>query len=365
MPFTPLRHDSLSLDERSWRAAAGRARSICETNGFEFRLSTSWPEFTASQTLARGGYSLHALLQRMAAGGCITDAGLTEPARLAVDEWLAGNRAEVESEKPRDFAFPFGFLDDENRRRFFFRQYELARQRTDAPFAGARVPAARAAIDSVGELVRRKRRLAPVHVGARIPREAAGMGAPWIDAWLVREFLARHPAQADNVLSVSEAFAARTDVIGEDLRWYGETGAAVIAWDPESFRRSMVPGDEPLRAAPSESHAAEIREIEVRVRIPAESFRDPARRLAEFLRDAHAPVTITGPAGACSFTVPEKSRKKRLLLAGTCQADGSERVLDLRIGTRPFLQEWLQSFGRPETARLAFVEIRSLASARG
>ena len=364
MPFTPLRHDSLSVDERPWRAAAARARSICETNGFEFRLSAGWPEFIASQALARGGYTLHALLERMAAAGSITDAGLSEPARLAVQQWLAANRAEVESERPEGHAFPFGFLDDESRRRFFFRQYQRAQARSEAPLAAARGEVTRAAIDSVGELVRRERRLAPLLVSARVPPEAAGMGSPWIDAWLLRAYLERHPGQADNVLSVTETFAARTGVIGEELRWWGRTIAAVIAWEPKSFLESLAPGDEPLCPPPPESGAGEIRELEVRVRLPADLFRDPARRLAEFLRDAHAPVTITGPATGCAFAVPEKSRKKRRVLAGTCRAEGRDHVLDLRIGTRAFLQEWLQSFGQPETARLAFVEIRSLGPAR-
>jgi radical SAM superfamily enzyme YgiQ (UPF0313 family) len=364
MPFTPLRHDPLSTDERRWRAAAGRAKSIVETNGFEFRLSSSWPEFLASQALARGGYTLHALLQRLAAAGSITDNGLSQPALLAVEEWLAANRAELESEKPENHAFPFGFLDDENSRRFFFRQYRRAQERTEAPFA-ARVEVPPAAIQSVGELVRRKRRLAPVLVRAQVPTEAAGMGSPWIDAWLLRAYLERHPGEVDNVLSVAESFGARSGVIGEELRWCGKTTAAVIAWDEKAFLESLAPGDEPLGPPDPQSGAAEIRELEIRVRLPADLFPDPARRLAEFLRDAHAPVTITGPAAGCAFAVPEKSRKKHLVFAGACRREGPDHVLDLRIGTRPFLQEWLQSFGQPESARLALVQLRSLGPARG
>jgi len=282
-----------------------------------------------------------------------------------VQEWLAANRAELESERPQDYAFPFGFLDDDGRRRFFFRQYQRARERTDAPFATAREEVPRAAIDSVGELVRRKRRLAPLPVGAQVPPEVAGMGSPWIDAWLLRAFLERHPGQVDNVLSVTETLAARGGVIGEELRWWGQTTAAVIAWDPESFLESLAPGDEPLLPPEPHGGAEDIREVEVRVRLPADPFREPAQRLAEFLRDVHAPVTITGPAAGCAFTVPEKSRKKRMVLAGTCRAEGADHALELRIGTHPFLQEWLQSFGQPEAARLALVEIRSLAPPRG
>jgi hypothetical protein len=360
MPFTPLRHDAFTLDERPWRAAAGRAKSISETNGFEFRLAASWADFTASQALARGGYSLHGLLEQMAAAGSITDTGLSEPARTAVDEWLAANRAEVEAERPQDFPFPFGFLEDEDRRRFFFRQYERAKQGTEARFSAARAEVPRAAIDSVSELVHRKRRLAPVLVSARVPPDAAGMGPEWTDAWLLRAFLERHPEQADNVLSVTEAFAARTGVIGEELRWHGRTAAAVIAWNAESFLESLAFGDEHSGLFRTRNDAPELREVEVRLRLPVALFPAPSQRLAEFLRDAHAPVTINGPAGECSFVAAEKALKKRMVLSGTCRAGGGEHVLDLWIGTRPFLQDWLQSFGEPERARTALVEIRSL-----
>ncbi len=119
------------------------------------------------------------------------------------------------------------------------------------------------------------------------------MGREWIDAWLLRDLLARHPAQADNVLSVTESIAARGDLVGEELPWWGRTAAAVIAWDAERFL-----ADVPLEDRGS---TADVDGLEVRVVLPAAEFPDPAGRLASFLRDAHAPVTVTGPAGACGF----------------------------------------------------------------
>lgn len=41
MPFTPLRYDPPVLSEATWRPLAGKAKSICETNGFEFRSFSS------------------------------------------------------------------------------------------------------------------------------------------------------------------------------------------------------------------------------------------------------------------------------------------------------------------------------------
>ncbi|HTO23849.1 MAG TPA: radical SAM protein [Spirochaetia bacterium] len=366
MPFTPLRHDTVELDERPWRAVSGRLKSTCETHGFEFRLASSWPEFAASQALSRGGLSLHSLVEELADCGPITDDGLSDAARASVERWLADHRGELEPERPQGFPFPFGFLDDDDRRRFFHRQYERAKEGVEARFAAERAAVPRQAIQEVGALVQRKRRLAPLLVAARVPTEAAGLGREWTDAWLLRELLARHPEQADNVLSVGEQLVSGSSVVGEELAWYGQTAAAVIAWDTERFLRGLAADDEPLRPF---ARAAEVTEMQVRVHLPAEAFRNPASKLASFLRDAHAPVTIMGPAADCTFEVGEKSRKKRLLLEGSCRAAGGGHVLDLSVGMRPFLLDWLRSFGETAggvaAARLARVEIRSLGPAAG
>ena len=86
MPFTPLRHDPAVLDEHACRVLSGQVKSACETNGFEFRLSSSWPEYAATQALAAGGYSLHVLLQKMSEAGSIIR---HRPSRAGV----AGGRA--------------------------------------------------------------------------------------------------------------------------------------------------------------------------------------------------------------------------------------------------------------------------------
>jgi radical SAM superfamily enzyme YgiQ (UPF0313 family) len=348
MPFTPLRHDALSLEERPWRAIAGRAKSISETNGFEFRLSAAWPEFAASQSLARGGYRAHELLERLAAAGSITDAGLTDSARRALEEWLAANRPEVEAGRPRGFGFPFGFLDDENSRDRLHRQYEKARAGVDAPSLRARAPVAREAIDTMRDILDRKRRLKAVHVAAELPPETAGMGAPWIDAFLLRAFLERHPGQVDNVLSMTEALVSPAGLLGDDLAWHGKTVAAVIAWNPV----------EVLALEPSTTETAAV--LEVQVRLPVDMPVNPAQRLAEFLRDAHAPVTLVNAGDGVTLRVPEKSRGKRMVLSGSARQTGEGWVLELSIGTRPFLAEWLRSLGGPEVLRGTVVEIRSL-----
>jgi hypothetical protein len=88
-------------------------------------------------------------------------------------------------------------------------------------------------------------------------------------------------------------------------------------------------------------------------------FPDPAQRLADYLRDAHAPVTLSRSGDTATFIASEKSLKKRMLLAGTCRVTDAGALLDLTIGSRPFLRGWLESFGESRRARRALVEILS------
>ena len=131
MPFTPLRHDPPLLEEEAWRQGIGRVKSICETNGFEFRLALRWSEYAATQALALGGHSLHGLLTKCADAGCVAGSGLPEQADIAVGQWIASHTGELSGEKPLGHPFPFPFLDDEETRSFLHRQYIDARAGKD------------------------------------------------------------------------------------------------------------------------------------------------------------------------------------------------------------------------------------------
>jgi hypothetical protein len=317
------------------------------------------PEYAATQVLARGGSSLHGLVQQLSAAGSVTNAGLNDEARRALEQWLGAHGEAISHEQPPDTVFPFGFLDDENSRRFLHGQYEKAKEGLDSGYEDPRrMPRAevpRATVTALDELLTRKHRLKPVHVTARIPPEAAGMGAEWIDAWLLRALLERHPDQADNVLSVTEAFAADSGVIADGVPWFGQTVAGVIAWDPGGLPAGGE--SEPVGARVPGFDITVPRTVQVRIELPAGVFPNPAGRLAEFLRDAHAPVTLTRRGDTESFVVPGKSAKKKLLLAGTCRSADAGAVLELSVGTRPFLGQWLASFGDPDAVRDAVVEI--------
>ncbi len=384
MPFTPLRHDAPILDERAWRMPAGRAKSICETHGFEFRLAMNWPEYAATQALALGGHSLHPLLVRLAESGSVTDRGLGPEARESLQQWMDACGDSLAGEKPREHAFAFPFLNDEATRSFLHRQYEEAKAGHDHGYCRHGIDAAERCADCTGctrsprrtrrqdeglvkrahalaQLMERKHGLKPVHVSARIPREAAGMGPRWIDAWLMRALLARCPDQVDNILSITEAVVDSTGVIGPDVPWFGLTTVSVTAWDTAGLAGAFARTGGVLGAPGGVHGPAAIRSLRIRVELPSELFANPAQRLAEFLRDAHAPVTLSRAEGGWAFAVPEKSLRKRMLLEGRCGSDEKGAVLELSIGTKPFLEAWLDSFGQPGASRRARAEILSMA----
>ncbi len=261
MPFTPLRHDPPVLQERAWQGISGRVKSVCETNGFEFRLSSSWPEYAATQALASGGHALFSLLEKMSEAGCVTDAGLADQARQAVERWIHANGETISAEKPLDSPFPFGFLDDERSRRFLYGQYERAKHGRDGGYArklsgrdaaqdGGLIGQARA----LDELMHKKRRLRPVYVQALLPREAAGMGAPWIDAWLLRQFLAGHPDGGGQRPLGQRDFRGRdgngrgrSPMVRKDRRCRHRLGHIATRLRPGRCRRASRPDPEGFR----------------------------------------------------------------------------------------------------------------------
>jgi hypothetical protein len=384
MPGTPLRHDPPLLEEAAWRQAIGRVKSTCESNGFEFRLALRWAEYAATQALALGGHSLHRLVTRLAEAGSIAGAGLPGSAAGALGEWLTAHAGELAGEKPLGHPFPFPFLDDEDTRGFLHAKYIEAREGRDTGYcrrasddfegcadcpgctqvprraeggapASLREPARR-----LGELMRKKHRLKPLYAMARIPREAAAMGARWREAWLMRRLLETFPDQMDNVLAVAETLIEGSGVLGQETPWFGQTVVALTAWDTGSLDRLMA-GTGGLFGPPAPAHLPGVfRTLRVTLDLPGDGFPDAPGSLATFLKDRYAPATLTGSGGTWRFSIPEKSVKKRMLLSGifTTTAEGTRA--ELLIGPKLMLGEWLQSFGERGIPRRALAEITAV-----
>jgi hypothetical protein len=378
MPFTPLRHDPPLFEETEWRPLIGRAKSICETNGFEFRLAMSWTQYRATQALALGGHSLHSLLLELAGEGCIDEKGLPGSGPARVDQWLAAHGGAIEKEKPPGYPFPFPFLDDEGVRGALHRQYENAKAGIDQGYCrlgeegtdacadcpgctrGARrspyVPVAAAAVQELGPLMARKRRLVPVAVTARIPREAAGFGKEWREAWMMRALLQERPDQIENVLAVKEILPEAAGVLGADVPWFGETVVALTAWDADALR-SLLPLGNAFGPVRDGAEPEVFRSMRLTLTLPRRWFSDAPSRLAAFLRDAHAPVTISRSGDALKLEAHEKALKRKMLLAGRCEETREDYRLDLVIGPKMDLGGWLRSFDEPGAERRALAEI--------
>jgi hypothetical protein len=378
MPFTPLRHDPLVLDETVWRQLSGKAKSICETNGFEFRLAMAWPEYAATQLLAAGGHEMHGLLQSLARQGAVTER-LAHGAAAEVNQALSAFGAA--REKPLGHPFAFAFLDDAETRQFLHQQYMEAKAGRDSGYcrrgsSGAadcaqcpgctRVPPRSAGGDVklanatgvLRSLMERKHKLKPLFVVARLPRQAAGLGAKWAEAWLMRKLFEEQPAQTDNVVALQEVLLDGANLLGDEVPWFGTTIAAVTAWDAKALEESLgKPGSSFAGPAPGFAPGL-FHDIQVRVSLPRDLFPDAPARLAAFMKDSHAPVTLTRKGTAVTLVVGEKSLRKRSLLAATFQEATDTCRCELSIGPKAFLGDWLSSFGGGrETARRAMVEI--------
>ena len=384
MPFTPLRHDPPVLTEGQWRQGVGRAKSICETNGFEFRLAMRWRDYAAAQVLALGGHTLHSLLTRCADEGCVAEHGLPADAGRAVADWISLNADTHAGEKPRGFAFPFPFLDDEETKSFLHMQYTDAKAGRDTGYCrkGAegpsecgecpgctRIPrrtsgAGKALGPQVRELstlMDRKHHLRPLYVTARLPRAAAGLGNRWAEAWLMRMLLSMHPDQLENVLAIREALLESSGVLGAETAWFGQTVVAVTAWDTNALAELCARAPGPFDSVVPAHEPGTFHAMRVRLELPSALFADAPESLAAFLRDSHAPVTLSRSEGAVRLNAHDKSLKKKMLLEGTCVGTADGFLFDLLIGPKMTLGKWLESFGKRGMPRRALAEITSIS----
>jgi radical SAM superfamily enzyme YgiQ (UPF0313 family) len=367
MPFTPLRHDPPVLSKLLWRPLLGRAKSICETNGLEFRLSHQWPEYAATQALALGDPSPAELLVRLSERGCVSGEGLPRDAVRDVEQWIEEHREWLLAEKPQDYGFAFSFLDTENSRKALFRQYVGAKAGKDAGYSGDqnRSGVSAESVRELAAITQAKHKLSPVHREAAFPREAAGLGTEWKESWLMRRFLALCPGQIDNVLSFRETLLEPSGLFGPDSAWFGKSVVAVTAWDLASFAQAArsVPelfGDEMPAFVPG----TWVR-LQMSLSLPARYFPDPAGRLAAFLKDCHAPVTIRRDGDSFELIVPEKSARKKSVLAGKGAQTADGTRMELVIGTRLPVDVFLSSFGsaageKGSARRSALVEVLSV-----
>jgi hypothetical protein len=206
------------------------------------------------------------------------------------------------------------------------------------------------AISGLTALMHAKRRLKPVFVKRALPRESAGLGPEWRDAWLMRALFAARPDQLGNVLSMRESLIGPW-AAGLDTPWFGQSVVGVSAWDTESALGGSL-GDSLGDFSPGV-----FRSLDVRLTLPGAFFPQPGARLASFLNAEHIPITLLRAEGGGEYTIGEKALRKKALLAGRFTDDGREAVLELRVGPRFPLAAFLGSFPGPGVSRRALLEV--------
>jgi radical SAM superfamily enzyme YgiQ (UPF0313 family) len=405
MPFTPLRYDRLFLEEDDWRQIVGPVKATCETNGFEFRLATSWEAYATSQVLALGGTWLHRPVLALAEAGHCYDLTLSPGYWPALRRWMEEHGHWTPAflgEKGPDAAFPLGFVAPRVDADVLYRQYRRAQQGVDRgyclgevgrlvdPIREARclgcgactTPEQRRAItehamqhpglgylSELEALMRRKWRRKPLYARLWLPPEAVADDPAWTNAWVMQALFEAYPELVDALLRVQERVFTVGDAPERFANLHGESVFALTAWEPAAL--AVLARDE----APAAPHHAplvrgvqfrgwveafepgQVRQAELHLTLPTAHFPDAGDRLRRFLQDAYVPVNVRRAGAGYRFDLSKKARKKRVLLGGEYHQDARTFEARLRVSLKFDLLGYLQGFGAPGRWREASVEV--------
>ncbi|MGC9466981.1 MAG: radical SAM protein [Anaerolineae bacterium] len=401
MPFTPLRHDRLFLDEEAWRPILGSVKSSCETNGFEFRMATTWDEYAASQVLSLGGTWLHKPVTELAEAGHVYDLHLTPRYWEALRDWMVENGQWHEGflgEKPRDWPFALDFVDMDVSTDFLYRQYLQAIQGVDQGYCLGEVgspagvgepgiclgcgacttPAERSAIiqhtmrhpgfgyqDELEATMRRKWREQPVYARVWLPRTVARAEPAWLNAFVMRSILETHPGLVDNLLSVQESLFATKANTSRYTGLFGATVVGVRAWDISAVRRCLsvgdvLPGGLRFLGFLDEFEPGGFTRMHLHLTLPLAHFPDAGRQLRRYLQAQYVPVNLRGTARGYAFDIPEKALKKRVLFAGHYEEVEGQLEAGLVVSPKFDLVGYLKSFPDPRRYREGLAEVQEL-----
>jgi hypothetical protein len=401
MPFTPLRHDRLFLEEEAWREITGAVKSSCETNGFEFRLATPWDEYAVSQVLAMGGTWLHEPLIALAEAGHLYDLNLTPGYWTALRGWMEERgwwRPAFLGEKGPDYPFALDFVGLNVAPDLFYEQYEQARAGVDPGYCLGEVgspagvgepgrclgcgactlPEERAAIvehrmrhpgagylKELERTMRTKWRQQPIYARFRLPRLVAGAEPAWINAFLMRTLMRAHPELVDNLLSAQESLFTTKDNVARYAGLHGETVVALKVWDPPALGRALASHQDLGHGTLFEGFLDDFepglfQRASLHVILPAAHFPDAGRRLRRYLQDQYVPVNLRGMERGYRFDIPAKARKKRVLFEGAFHEAAGVFHADLVVSPKFDLVDYLRSFPGPDRAREARVEVCNL-----
>jgi len=132
----------------------------------------------------------------------------------------------------------------------------------------------------------------------------------------------------------------------------------VSAWDTESALGGALGGS--LGGALGGFSPGAFHSLDVRLTLPGAFFPQAGAHLADFLNREHVPITLRRAQEGGEYTVGEKALRKKALLAGRFTDSGREAVLELRVGPKFPLAEYLASFHGPGVSRRALLEVVSI-----
>jgi hypothetical protein len=397
MPFTPLRYDRLVLDEDAWRRPIGRAKSACETNGFEFRLAFDWPAYCVTQVLAMGGYWLVDPIVALARKGHCFDTTLPPEYWDELRGWMerAGHWNDAFlGEKGPDYAFALEFVASNVPSGFLYRQYLEAKAGQDSGYClgnreqpgrclgcGAcpdeaqrraithhhmRQPARGRYMAQLQEVIARKRRLRPAYFTLRLDPLLAGVRPAFLNALAFKEILTRYPELADNLLAVRESLFT---VHPNDRRFPimgGETVFALKAWDVEALEHALAEPGEPAGmgchiVGPAQGFTpGTFTRLHLDVHLPEALFPAPQARLEQYLRGAYLPYSLRREGSRYRFDLPRKALKKKILFGGFFEAQEDSFFASLDVGPKFDLMALLRAFGEQNLFRHARVRVSGI-----
>jgi radical SAM superfamily enzyme YgiQ (UPF0313 family) len=385
MPFTPLRHDRLFLDEDAWRPLIGQVKSACETNGFEFRLAFEWPDYCVTQVMAMGGYWLVEPIVALAREGYHFETALPPAYWEGIRRWMEGAghwNDDFLGEKGPEYPFALGFVESNVSAEFLYRQYREARAGQDSGYClgnreqpghclgcGAcldeeqrraithhqiRGAESERYLAQLRNIVARKRRLEPVYLVVHLDASLAGVLPEFLNAFVFKELLNRYPELVDPLLLVRESLFTLRPNERRFPSMGGETVFALRAWDADALRRTLADvreyrgaGFEILRMVePEEGFTpGAFSRMRLDVFLPEGFFPEARGRLERYLRGAYVPYSLRREGDGYRFDLPRKALKKKILFGGFFEVREDGFFASLNVGPKFDLMALLQSFG--------------------
>ncbi|TAN38716.1 MAG: hypothetical protein EPN23_01590 [Verrucomicrobia bacterium] len=426
MPFTPLRHARLRLDEKEWQPLIHAARGVVISAGFEFRLAMSWPEYAATQTLVMAPHGLAPALLELAQAGYRYDQTLSAEVECCLREWMQMHGLWTDAwlgEKPEKHPFAFNFVRSNVTARFLFQQYQASRQDRDDGYClgeaclacGAcstpaerklltnhkiKTPAERDWLKKFAVLMETKTKLKPVYGRFWLAPELAGVTPEWLNAYVLRELLAIHPEQTENLLRVRESLFTTNENAERWPIFSGETIFALEAWDAKRLRtileennflvggssssrdaRPVVPFTRELELPPTKpssvgptqkirwlgeifpnlgkTNTPVFQTLEIALHLPQEFFPDSENVFQRWLKTRRVAFSLRRTEHGLRLELD--SKKKAFLAAANLEP----HLFRLTVGPAFDLADFLRAFGEPGRARRASVVVQSIALRAG